>query len=520
MERTKRRTVRSLTRITLLGVVILSLTACVGRIVEPDPAQEPVRLQPSQNFPVIHLPQGFRIEKVVDGLTYATGLTFDDQGRLHVAEAGGMFLERPNPPRILRIEDGRAVEVVNLQGRVGASVVGLTWHNGAFYISHRDSNDRTGAVSRVTPDGSVTQILSGIRDSRAEHFLNDLAVGPDGRMYLASGPAGNAAVVGIDLAPFVEKNPDLHTTPCKEIVLTGVNFGTPDFRTDDPSDVVYTGAFVPFGTRTQPGQRIAGNDKCGGAILAFDPNNAEGTIRPFAHGFRNVVGITWSRTGEMFVTQNGYDIRGSRPFNDRFDPTYRVREGTWYGYPDFSAAFEPITNPEFDVPNSLKAPRAVGEQDIGKEQRLVIDHAASGLSRPDRSLVLGLHEVNSSPSGIDVAPTNWGNFSDHVFVAEWGDLTPPTNPLRNEPTGSRISRIDPRTGDVSVIIRNQKRGPASAQDAEGQGLERPFDLIFGPDGAMYISDYGIARINPAREGTPYEVPPNTGAIWKITPTGT
>jgi hypothetical protein len=35
---------------------------------------------------------------------------------------------------------------------------------------------------------------------------------------------------------------------------------------------------------------------------------------------------------------------------------------------------------------------------------------------------------------------------------------------------------------------------------------------------MYIVDYGVARINPASEGGPYEFPPATGAIWKITPT--
>jgi hypothetical protein len=35
---------------------------------------------------------------------------------------------------------------------------------------------------------------------------------------------------------------------------------------------------------------------------------------------------------------------------------------------------------------------------------------------------------------------------------------------------------------------------------------------------MYIVDYGVARINPASEGTPYEFPPETGVIWKVTPT--
>jgi predicted small lipoprotein YifL len=47
---------------------------------------------PSPRFPTIDLPPGYQIEKVVDGLTYATALTWDDQGRLYVAEAGGGIL--------------------------------------------------------------------------------------------------------------------------------------------------------------------------------------------------------------------------------------------------------------------------------------------------------------------------------------------------------------------------------------------------------------------------------------------
>lgn len=56
----------------------------------------------------------------------------------------------------------------------------------------------------------------------------------------------------------------------------------------------------------------------------------------------------------------------------------------------------------------------------------------------------------------------------------------------------------------------------------GEGLERPFDIDFGPDGAMYISDFGVAKVSLDRiraEQPPYEFPPATGAVWKITPAG-
>ncbi|MDP9365832.1 MAG: hypothetical protein M3Q10_16695, partial [Chloroflexota bacterium] len=71
-----------------------------------------------------------------------------------------------------------------------------------------------------------------------------------------------------------------------------------------------------------------------------------------------------------------------------------------------------------------------------------------------------------------------------------------------------------------LFAGNAGGGPASEQDAPGEGLERPFDVRFGPDGAMYVVDYGAARINLARiqQGQlPYEFPPQTGAVWRITP---
>ncbi len=329
---------RQMRNVTTLGLLLLALPLSV--LTQGATAQ--------QGDLVVQVPEGYQIEKVVDGLTYATALTWDDEGQMYVAEAGGAFLDLDAPARILRVDtdNGETEEVVNLnEAGLAPSVPGLFWHDGAFYVTHRDADDRTGAVSRVTPDGEVTPIFSGIIDSQSEHQVNDIRMGPDGRMYVASGPAGNAAVMGIDNAPFIMLSPDVHTTPCKDIVLTGRNYMTPDFRSDDPSDTVMTGAYVPFGTETKPGQTIEGTTKCGGAILVFDPesDNPEETLEVYAWGFRNVIGLTWNADDTMYAGVNGYDIRGSRPVQDEFDATYRVEEGAWYGWPDFSAALEPLT---------------------------------------------------------------------------------------------------------------------------------------------------------------------------------
>ncbi len=465
----------------------------------------------------LEVPDGFVIEKVVDGLTYPTSVTWDDDGNMFVAEAGGgLNPEQLAPSRILQVKDGQTTEVCDLTTKdIHASLVGLTWYNGAFYITHRAA-DLTGAVSKVEKSGKVTKLFDGILDSQAEHQINDIRVGPDGMMYVAVGPAGNSGVMDLSVVPWLMASPGTHTTPCQDIVLLGKNFKTPDFRTEEPTDSVMTGAFVTFGTETSPGQVIKGVNKCGGSILKFDPENPD-NIKTHAWGFRNIIGLAWNDEGQLYAAENGYDVRGSRPVNDDMDATLKITEGVWYGVPDYSASREPVTESKFDSPDSLQAGVFVNGEPIGKDLGFLIDHEASGLTPPDPSLVLGRHEINSSPCLLDVAPASWGDMAGQVFVAEWGDLAPPTNPLRGTtPTqGYRVAKVDPDTGEVTSFVANTGGGPSSTSGTPGEGIERPFDVKFGPDGDMYIVDYGVVEIDMGKI-PPYAYGAGTGTIWKVT----
>lgn len=480
------------------------------------------KLKASANFPMIRLPEGFEIEKVAEGLTFPTSVAWDDQGRLYVAEAGGTFLDEEDASaRILRVEEnGMTTEVVNLDEKIYPAISGMTWHNGAFYITHREM-DLHGAVSRVTLDGEINQILGGIIDSKSDHQPNDIRMGRDGKMYVCVGIGGNSGYMDENMMAFVLKAPDGHPTTAKDIVLTGYNIELPDFR-EGGTGTVLTGAFVPFGTATEPGQVIKGTNKCGGSILVFDPANAEATVRPYAWGFRNAIGIAWNKTNDMFIAVNGYDNAAGRPINDYHDGTYRVKEGAWYGWPDFAANLDPVTDAKFKPNSSAIPPTYKGRERVNKELHFLIDHEASGLEQPDKSLILGLHEVNSSPSKPDIAPENWGEYADHLFVPEYGDFQWITNPLRDKFAGNRIAVISTNGNgeqDVKPFIQNDKAGPASQQGQLGEGIERPYDVKFGPDGAMYIVDFGSHRTSLKRIADghfPVEFDRETGMIWKVT----
>jgi glucose/arabinose dehydrogenase len=480
------------------------------------------KLSKSSNFPLIHLPEGFEIEKVVEGLTYPTSVTWDDKGTMYVAEAGGTFEDEEDAQaRILRVENGKATEVINLNGKIYPAISGMTWHNGGFYITHREM-DLSGAVSRVTLDGNITQIIGGIIDSKSDHQPNDIRVGRDGRMYVCVGIGGNSGFMDQNVMAAVKRFPDGHPTVAKDIVLTGVNVEVPNYLEDSP-ELILTGAFVPFGTETKPGQVIKGRNKCGGSILVFDPDNAEATIKPFAWGFRNTIGIAWNKADEMFVAVNGYDNAPARPIKDVYDGTYRVKEGAWYGWPDFTANFDPVTDEKYRPVTSAIAPVYIDGKRQERKLYFLIDHEASGLKQPDKSLILGLHEVNSSPSKPDIAPESWGEYADHLFVPEFGDFEWLTNPTRDKTAGSRISVISTAGSDkqdVQPFIQNEEPKTASQLGKSGEGLERPYDVKFGPDGAMYIVDFSSLRVNLDRiaqgEGHfPVDFHPETGIIWRV-----
>ncbi len=79
-----------------LIVLVLAFLTFVNVI----PAQTKIQ---TGKTPIIDLPLGYQITKVASGLTYATSLTFDNQGNIYFLEAGGQFLEEPPPPRIMRV---------------------------------------------------------------------------------------------------------------------------------------------------------------------------------------------------------------------------------------------------------------------------------------------------------------------------------------------------------------------------------------------------------------------------------
>ena len=105
-----------------------------------------------------------------------------------------------------------------------------------------------------------------------------------------------------------------------------------------------------------------------------------------------------------------------------------------------------------------------------------------------------------------------------ALVALSGDRAPFATSGRptKGPTGYKVARVNLDSRKVEDFIRNTRDLPASRLPPDAKLivdlLERPIDVKFGPDGAMYILDFGQLVM---KNGHP-DIKTGTGKIFRLT----
>jgi len=460
------------------------------------------------------VPAGYKVEVFMKDLIWPTSIEFDDAGNAYVAEAGYAYGDPFAPAQILRITP--AGEITRYAEQLNGPITDILWHGGRLYVSHK------GKISAVGADGRVVDLVTGL-PSYGDHFNNQMTVGPDGKIYFGQGVATNSGVVGMDnVYPFVWLMlwPDVHDVPAKDIRLRGTSYLTPQpnnvlartgrlvrlmknvnyavtstlNRNKNKSMLVRTRAFQPFGEKSR---NVKGQVKASGTILRM---NTDGSgLEVYAWGLRNPFGVMWGPDGQLYATDNGYDERGSRPIANALDNIWQIRQGAWYGFPDYSSGI-PVTDPQF---RSKRGP---------KPKFLMAEHPPvekPWLTRP----------LNAAVTKLDFSTNANFGFRGHMFVAEVGSATP----ITGDPnlTGYSVIRIDPASKEAVPFLRNRAPGMAGAEYASTVGPRRPVEVKFSPDGnSMYVVDIGVISGGVAAAG-PFPQPvPGTGVIWRITKDGT
>jgi glucose/arabinose dehydrogenase len=441
----------------------------------------------------VALPAGYRIEPIATGLTFPSGVTLDDKGRIYVVEAGYSYGEAWATPRLLRLEPGGKFETVAAGGRNGPWN-GVTFYQGAFYVAEGGEMEG-GRILRVTADGKITPLVEGL-PSMGDHHTNGPVVGPDGWLYFGQGTATNSAVVGEDNAKFgwLSRKPDFHDVPCQDVTLTGENFTSTNPLKPGAKERVTTGAFSALGTPTTKGQVIPGRLPCNGAVMRIPLGGGKPEL--VAWGFRNPFGLAFSPEGRLYVTENGYDERGSRPVWGTADHLWAITPGTWYGWPDFSG-HHPLTDEEHKPPGKA---------------RLTFLLATHPNKPPEPTAILGVH---SSSNGLDFSRRAAFGHAGQAFIAQFGDMTPPAGKVLR-PVGFKVVRVDVNKGVIEdfAVNRGKTNGPASR--IGGGGLERPVAVRFDPSGsALYVADFGVMTVSE-RGPSPQK---ETGVLWRISKEG-
>lgn len=214
----------------------------------------------------LQVPAGMQLELLTDRLDAPRLLTFLPNGDLLTGSRGGNIY-RLAPPY-------RQPEVLVRLAEYPHSVA---WRNGELLIAQTDGLYRAPYVpgqARIARDG--VQRLAALPGG-GSHTSRSVAIGPDGRVYLSLGIAGNCS--------------------------------------DQYLDNSY-----PFADRR-------------GGVLVLDESGAQPVWQTFASGLRNPVGFDWHPdTGVMYASNNGPDHLGFEQPPEYFA---RLTAGSFHGMPWF-----------------------------------------------------------------------------------------------------------------------------------------------------------------------------------------
>jgi len=431
-------------------------------------AQQTSNVERYPNPDKISVPYGYKIEVFAQGLNSPIAIAFKENGDMLIADSG----LATGDAKVLLLSKGQFTTVAD---GFRVPITGINYKSGDLYVSHK------AAITVIKSNGERTDIIKGL-PSFGDFGNNRVEIGLDGKIYYGQGTMTNSGIVGLDNA-WVLDRPFIHDNAGSHVLLREVNYETQNLRTPAGNPAL-TGAFSPFGIPVQEHEVAKGVLYASGSIMRANLDGSN--LEMLAWGLRNPFMVKFDKANRLYISNQGLDNRGSRPIANASDELFILKQGGWYGWPDYNAG-ELVNQSRFS---------ALG----GTPPELLLESIPS----------IPINPVTTFPAGSTIMGFDFNynkEFDDigNLYIAKFGKVIyeEKDESLRSG-VGHRITKVDVATGELTTFAINKSGFP------EEEGLGRPTDVVFGPDGAMYISDLAIAT---------FEVPnvyyPNTGVIWKI-----
>lgn len=258
----------------------------------------------SRKYSISVLQEDLDCTVITKGLEKAKAITTDGKGYIYVAYGDSIkSIDRDGKEKILYKNKDISIE-------------DIAFYNNKLIFITNDSLE-----SFYLEDGTVNILYSGIPQS-GNGISRKILINKN-NLFLSVGAITNSGV---------SEDDKFDLTPI-DVTLTGNNYGN-----------LKTGAFKKSGEKSEEGEKILKSKIGNGALYSFGLTSKG--IKLYASGIRGITGMDIDSDNNIIAIFSGMKNEGLRPVNRDKDYIYKVVNGRWYGWPDFSGG-DPITSPRF-----------------------------------------------------------------------------------------------------------------------------------------------------------------------------
>lgn len=453
-----------MTRKITYGSIIIAFVSITVFLLSCSPPKTPPT-QPEEN----------RFEKTVllEGMDEPLELAVLPDGNI-------LFIERKGALKLYRQDKKKVIQlaVINVFHELEDGLLGVTLdpdfkQNNYIYLFYSPAGDKPmQRISRFTLsdskfDPSTEKILLEIPTQRKEccHSSGSLAFGPDKTLYIAVGDNTNP------------HNPGYYNSIDERAGREYWDAQRTAANTDDYRGKILRIKPEANGTYSTP----AGN--------LFPKDGSKGKPEIFAMGCRNPYRITVDqKTGYLYwgdVGQNTEDNPARGPIS--YDEFHQAKGPGFFGWPYFAGDNRPYADfdfetekigPFFDAQHPINDSRNnTGSHELPPAQPAFIwysydssarfENLGTGGKSPIIGPVYHADLYSKTPDWVDKSRKFPEYYNDKLFIAEWMRDWINVVTMDKEGNLTRIEKFMPSTK-----------------------FAHPIDLEFGPDGALYVLEYG------------------------------